>query len=172
MKQLKIKENDGRVFYYADFGYEAHGRTSFRLWVHHKLVSWNDDLPYLEIPRRGISLQEGKKAGTWILRPGEENLFEIYVPCGYRGSASFEILTPVTATAFYSVYQSPRGSCGISEGALISTAEEAVVHKWERTGRLYGDPPTGITKIDIEGKMIDLEGLEDACEIEDLAEVK
>lgn len=170
MIALNIKEDGERKFYYCDFGSKYHGKTSFRLWVHHSLVTWKDGQPYLQIPQQNVSLQQGKKAGTWILRPGNDNLFEIYVPCGYRGEAILETITPVTAKADYCVYHSPVGSLGVSEGCLITTSEEAVAYKWNRSGRLYGAPGSGTSRVDLTGNKVDYEET-DVCEIEDLAEI-
>jgi hypothetical protein len=170
MKQLQINEDEGRRFYYGDFGSEYHGRSSFRLWVHPSLVTWREGVPYLELPRTGTSLAKGQKSATWILRPGSRNLFDVYVPCGYRGGADFEVTSAHTQVVPYEVYRSPVGSLGVSRGALVETEEVAVVYKWHRYGRLYGSAPEGLTKITLDGKVTEFEET-DVCEIEDLADI-
>jgi len=174
MRELQIKDTQLGRFYYLDWGNEDHGRISFRLWVYHKFVETkeNDGLqtPCLALPKTRISLVQGKRPRTLILRPGDRNLFEIFVPCGFRGGAQFEILTPVAAVYEYLVYRSERGSLGVSRGALVVTDQDAVTYRWQRTGRLYGDSPEGTTTIFIDGSVEEVEET-DLCEIEDLAEV-
>ncbi|MFZ8804316.1 MAG: hypothetical protein ACO2PO_15205, partial [Candidatus Calescibacterium sp.] len=53
-------------------------------------------------------------------------------------------------------YSSPRGSLGISEGVLVETSKETIKIKWERTGRLYGSAPKGITVLHIDGRVEEL----------------
>ena len=170
-KNLKIKETEKGKFYYRDVGSERHGKTSFRLWVHHSLVQRDEkENPYIEIPLKGVSLSHGKSNATVILRPGGLNLFEIFVSCGYRGGANYKILTPYEDEYQFKVYHSQVGSLGISVGALITTKEDHVTYRWSKSGRLYGAPPTGTETILINGKVEIFEET-DICEIEDLAEI-
>ncbi len=175
MSKLKLvtkKTTDGKTFYYRDFGSESHGRTSFRLWVHCKLVEKDDNgEPYLVLPCKG-TLTQGKSLSTVILRPGNRNIYQVEVPCGYRGRGDFEILNDPNATSFaYYLYRSPLGSLGIGKGRLIESSVNPLKISWTRTGRLYGAPGKGTRYYYLDGKIEDFEET-DECEIEDLAEVE
>jgi len=167
---LSVKEVDGRRFYYADFGSETHGRTTFRLWVHHSLVAKDEEgNAYLEPGTEGRVFQ-GKHPKTKILRPSPERwIVVVYCPCGYRGSATITPTTPGVEAVKFWEYRSPRGNLGISEGAIlvVPANHDAVTVHWERTGRLYGAEPEGTAIVHKDGR---IEGVEatDLCEIEDL----
>ena len=170
-KFLKTKETEKGKFYYTDFGSERHGRTSFRLWVHPSLIKRNENNePYIEFPLENASLITGKSEYTIILRPGDCNLFDLFVPCGYRGGASINVITPYESEFPYYAYKSPTGSLGVSVGELVITEEDHVTYEWKRTGRLYGAEPKGTTTIFLDGREENFEET-DLCEIEDLAEV-
>jgi len=173
---LNTKEVEGRRFYYFDFGSETHGRTSFRLWVHYRLVGWEAEedgsqRPVLEFPVRGATLAQGKKPSTVIMRPGTGVVYNVYVPCGYRGDGRVEKWNPEPTRVFgYSVYSSPRGSLGVSHGYLVELQDEVpLTYQWRRTGRLYGKPASGTVILYPDGREEDLEETE-LCEIEDLGE--
>ena len=169
--KLQVKEIDGRRFYYSDFGSENHGRTSFRLWVHHSLKKLDEEgKPYIEFPLKG-SLTQGKSPYTVILRPGDNLIYDVFVRCGYRGEGWVEEFNPQPIKNFeYAIYSSPRGNLGISYGYLVEVAgENSLSYKWKKTGRLYGKPSSGVTIITPEGETQELEET-DLCEIEELAE--
>jgi len=169
--EVQVKQLDDRRFYYVDFGSEDHGRTSFRLWIHPSLLTReNEEKVYLEVPKKGVKLEQGKSQRTWILRKGQHTLFDIFVECGYRGGSSFTILTPVVQDVEYKVYDSPRGRLGVSYGALVTVEEDGVMYKWKRSGRTYGKPKEGLCKITLT-EVIELDET-DVCEIEDLAETE
>ena len=169
---LSIKEAEERRFYYADFGSEDHYRTTFRLWVHHKVVTFTDEgAPVLAHGTEG-RVDEGKSDATRILRPDPRYwIAVVFCPCGYRGSS---VITPTTSGAHaekFWRYESPRGNLGVSEGALlvVPTTVDAVTVRWERTGRLYGAPASGTTIVYRDGRVEELPET-DLCEIEDLGE--
>ena len=168
---IKSTETENGTFYYLDFGDIGHGRTCFRLWIHYSFVKRDEnDNPYIEFPLKNAKIDQGKKKKTLILRPGNHNIFKIFVSCGYRGGAKINIKTPVISTFDYCRCESPRGSLGVSTGCLVVTDEDHVTYEWKRTGRLYGADPSGTTTIDIDGNKEVLENV-DICEIEDLVEV-
>ena len=175
MSKLRLttkKTVDGKTFYYKDFGSEAHGRTSFRLWVHYSLIERGDDgEPYLVLPCKG-TLAQGKSSSTVILRPGNKYIYQVEIPCGYRGEGDYEILNAPDATYYtYYLYRSPAGSLGIGIGGLIESSVDPLKISWTRTGRLYGAPGGGTRYYYSDGKIEDFEET-DECEIEDLAEVE
>lgn len=188
MKYLEImkKETQDGIFYFADIGSEGHCRPSFRLWVSGKLVSQDEgghckpcsDQPCLQrgkdivvLPAKAVISQTAK--GSWVLRPSEEHLtFCVGIHCGYRGSSSYEFLTPVAVSVPFEVWDSPRGNLGVSSYALISVsaADMPLKYRWSRTGRLYGSLPSGVTIVAQDGTETSLDGIEDG--LEDLEELK
>jgi len=157
---LKVKESEGKKFFFLDFGSESHGRTSFRLWVSSSLIERDEKGEYIELPLAGVEIYTGKK-DSYILKKGNYNLFYFFVPCGYRGGSSFEVKESSKLYDF-EVWESPQGSLGVSSGALILTPEKKLTIKWQRSGRLYGDSPEGTTILYIDGREDNLEGdLED-----------
>lgn len=150
-----ITTTDGLRFFYTDIGSELHGWRSFRLWVHPTLVTKDGDKYWLPVPKQGISLAPGAKQGNWVLRPGDANLFYVYVRPGFRGESTVEVLTPNCIVVPFEIYQSPRGNLGVGRGALVATPMDHVDFKWTRSGRLYGAPPDGISRITLQGEILD-----------------
>lgn len=181
-KEVKVKEVEGNTFPYIDLGSEDHGRVSFRLWVSSRLVEtvqrdqWGRPFEsrVVRFPARAVITRTDR--GTLVMRPGEGTVYNILVHCGYRGGSSLKVLSPEVVEAHgYYVYSSPRGSCGVSFGAVIQVApDQPLKVKWERTGRLYGSPGTGITVLYPDGREegIDLlaDGLEEVEKLKDLLE--
>ena len=171
---LEVKEDEGRRYYYFPVGAEDFGRPRYRAWVHHSLVRRDEEgHPYIELPLKGARIDQGKSERTLILRPDTRlNVFNVFVPCGYRGGSEIKFISPVDRSFVYYRYRSQRGSLGVSTGYLVVTPEDHVVFEWKRTGRLYGADPTGVTKLTLNGREVDLEmSAEDTCELEELAEV-
>ena len=136
------KTADGRVFYYQDFGCESHSQTSFRLWVHYRLVKKEAQVPYLVFPCEG-TLRQGKSNSTLILRPGNKHIYQVEIPCGYEGSGTFEVHDPNAICYEYYVCRLPPGSLGISKGGLIESSVDPLILSWSRTGCLHGAPHKG-----------------------------
>jgi len=149
MERIQVKEFKEKKYYFIPFGYGWHGEISFRLWINHKLIDRmpkDEDGLLLPIPIKDVEIQRGRK--DYVLRTGSGYLFDIYIPCGYRGGANFEIIEPEPIQVVsYVDYRSPVGSLGISQGALVVVNKPFIVYKWHRTGRLYGSEPEGITRI-------------------------
>lgn len=165
----KLSE-DGKAFYYMDWGSETHGKKSFRLWVSSTLLEFGEDrrFGFLYLPCSGVDIHRTER-GTLILKKGELNLFNVFTRCGFRGKSTIEVLTPARLTLLYKVYHSERGSLGISEGALVLTDSETVKWRWHRTGRLYGRASRGVSIMGLDGEVQDFEDVED---LEDLREVE
>lgn len=173
-KYLEImkKETPDGIFYYADIGSEGHCRPSFRLWVSGRLVTQDErGKDIVVLPVKAVISQTAK--GSWVLRPSEEHLtFYVGIQCGYRGSSSYEFLTPVAVSVPFEVWHSPRGNLGVSSYALVSVsaADMPLKYRWSRTGRLYGSLPSGVTIVAQDGTETSLDGIEDG--LEDLEELK
>lgn len=163
MKRLSVsfKENEGKKFYFRDFGSEGHGRASFRLWISSNFVKEDDKGEYIELPLAGCEIIQGKSSYSYILKKGNYNLFYCFIPCGYRGGSNFFLEEEIEGTRFFNFeeWKSPQGSLGVSAGALILTPESKLTIRWERTGRLYGDPPEGTTILYLDGR--EEEGIEE-----------
>jgi len=167
MKKIKLQKKvvEGKTFYYIDIGKEEHYRPSFRLWINRQLVQTDEGGEYISFPIQNARVIRTEK-GNYVLRPEENwNTFKVGVLCGYRGTSTFKVLEPAEAEIFsYKEYASQLGSLGISEYALVSVKSDKVKIRWERTGRLYGDAPEGITIYYSDGKIEEIEGLQDGLE--------
>ena len=141
------KEDDGRAFYYIDFGSEDHGKPSFRLWIHFSLLKKDEkNNPYIEFPVNA-RIDDGKSSKTKILRPNKNSwVIPLYVKEGFRGSSSLEVKEKIDKEVSFYEYRSPRGSPGAGEGKLlqIPVILDAITVHWKATGRLYGDPGEGV----------------------------
>jgi len=173
---LKFKEAEWKKFFYIDVGSEDHGRPSFRLWVNQKFVQEeikdNQIKHYLRFPVLNAEIVKTEK-GTLVLRPASKRIvYNVLVPCGYRGSSSLEVVDPMIAQVYlYEKYSSPRGNLGISQGAIIVTPFGSIKFKWERKGRLYGESPTGITTIYPIGREETIDWVEDVEDIKELSQL-
>ncbi len=162
---LQFKSMDGKKFYFIDFGSETHGRTSFRLWINRQLVKETEEDAELNFPVANACIEKTPK-GSYVLRPKQGyTTFDLFVPCGYRGSSEIEILKPEPVIILnYYKYRSPRGSLGVAGGAVASVYGNAVYYKWYRSGRLYGSPSHGISILKADGTIEELDGLPDGLE--------
>lgn len=170
---LKYRETEGKKFFYLDIGSETHGRPSFRLWVSGRLaqkVTKDDQVHYfLEFPVVNAGIVKTEK-GTLVLRPMPDSVaYNVMVSCGYRGKSSFEVVSPETAQVYpYKEYSSPRGNLGVSQGGIVVAPLGSIKVQWERSGRLYGATPSGVTIVHPDGRKETIDQVEDA---EDLAEL-
>ena len=176
---VEYKEDErGRKFPFVDMGSEIHGRTSFRLWVSGRFVHKDSDGDaIITFPVQNAQIEKTTK-GSLVLRPHDSStVHDIFVPCGYRGDATFKVLEPdiLEDDIFeYSEYHSERGSLGIDEGALVNCpAGVPLKYRWERSGRLYGSPGEGVTIITPDGRKYEIDELPDGLEaIEELPTVE
>jgi len=173
MKKEYVSEKtaDGQTYYFMYVGSETHGRPTYIMWISKSFLQQDEKgRYYLEFPINGCTIKQGKKENTLILKKGDMNLYNILIECGYRGGSTIDdVIADEPVQVFhYKVYSSPRGSTGISKGALILTKAEKVKVKWSRGGRLYGAPASGTTILYADGKKEDLYCVEE----EDLQELK
>jgi len=167
---LYQKEADGKIFYYVEIGSESHGRPTYLLWINRKLLTEElIEARRFTFPARGSRIEQGKSDRTLILKPDEsKNVFYYVKGCGYRGNSRVEVYDCDDCKVYkFWEYSSPRGSLGISQGVLVETPREAIKIRWERTGRLYGSSPTGITLLHVDGRVEEL-----PVEEEDLKELE
>jgi len=174
---LKFKEAEGKRFFYMDVGSEVHGRPSFRLWVSGRLVQEeikDDQIKhyYLKFPVINAGIVRTEK-GTLVLRPAQDTVtYNVLVSCGYRGSSSFEVVSPeMTQVYLYEEYSSPLGNLGVSQGGMVVAPLGSIKFKWERTGRLYGSAPTGITKLYPDGREETIDRVEDVEDLNELGQL-
>jgi len=163
--EVSIKETSEGQFPFIDMGSETHGRKSFRLWVSKKLIKEEQDGLFVLFPSPA-TLRKTEK-GSYVLKPSDNHTtFNVFIKCGYRGGSSIEVLSPHETCLDYSIFSSPRGSCGISSGALITIKNEDIPLKvrWTRSGRLYGGPGQGLSILHQDGREDELDELPNGLE--------
>lgn len=158
-------------FFYLDVGSETHGHFSFRLWVNRCFVMFDEnEKPYIKFPVIGGKIFTTEK-GSFVLRRNNSTVYNVFVPCGYRGGSGIKINQEHEQFS-YAVYSSPQGSCGVSKGYLVNISDEnPLVYSWNRTGRLYGNPDFGITTIHPDGTKENLDYIKDIQDLEELIDV-
>jgi len=193
--KVAFRENErGRKFPFVDIGSETHGRISFRLWVNKRFIQphiVNNHAIYDEKTERWYNIKnfqdgfeivfpihdariEKTSKGSLVLRPCKgSTVYNIMVPCGHRGGAGIDVLSPPVSdddVFRYQEYRSARGNLGIDEGALVNCPTNVPLkYRWRRTGRLYGAPAEGVTIIMPDGTEKELDMLPDGLEaIEEL----
>lgn len=156
--EIKFVEKDGKKFYYVEIGLERHWPEN-RMWLNIKDFNdnvtnwyWGDSLA-LKFPIKNATIIQGKK-NLILKRNNGTNVFDVFVPCGYRGRVpELEILSDIVFKYEYVYYHSGKGNLGISRGALVVTDKDYVEFKYRRTGRLYGEPESELVKIYLDGKV-------------------
>lgn len=161
-------DEQGNKYYYVDIGDEGHGKPSFRLWISAKLIIKDErGIEIIKFPVKDAKIFKTEK-GTLILKPNQgTTVHYLFVQCGFRGGSSFKILEPAEHEIYrFYEYESPRGSLGMSTGALVVVNSNQIVkYKWSKSGRLYGKQPTGINIILPTGEEKAFEGIEDLEEL-------
>jgi hypothetical protein len=149
---------------FVDIGSGYHGRPAYRLWISPSFITKEGEWEILEFPIRGAEIQKTEK-GNYVLRKKEDSVvYNLYVRCGFRGSASFEILSDERETFPYTHYHSGCGALGVSEGALVNHPYTSLKYRWSKSGRLYGNAGIGIRIISPDGEIYDFEGVKDGLE--------
>lgn len=157
--------------YYIDVGSGTHGKVSFRLWLSSKLVREEEGYLYVEFPLHAQIIKTEK--GNYVAKPGPGVIYDVFVDCGYRGDAEFqvEVDDPEILQLDYVVYHSPVGSLGVSRGALVYVPSgKPIIVRWKRTGRLYGSPAKGTTKYYPDGTVEELDGADDVSDLKSALE--
>jgi len=164
-REVKFKEFEGTKFYYIDVGSGTHGKVSFRLWLSSKLVREEEGSLFIEFPLNAQIVKTEK--GNYVAKPGPGVIYDVFVDCGYRGDAEFQVDDPEILKVGYVVYRSPVGSLGVSTGALVyEPTGKPIIVRWCRSGRLYGSPAKGITKYYPDGTVEELDDADDVSDLE------
>ena len=129
----------------SGYGYIEVGAVDFfkphhRIWVNNKLIQKDEKGEFVELTGADRELVVTEK-GNYVLRPNKGiNTFIIGRACGYRGSSWYEIKKGNIKTELpFDVYDSERGSLGVSTYAIISTPDREIIVDEFADGRLYGD---------------------------------
>jgi hypothetical protein len=126
---------------------------------------------YVEFPLHAQIIKTEK--GNYVAKPGPGVIYDVFVDCGYRGDAEFqvEVDDPEILQLGYVTYRSPVGSLGVSRGALVYVPSgKPIIVRWKRTGRLYGSPAKGITKYYPDGTVEELDGADDVSDLKSALE--
>jgi hypothetical protein len=72
----------------------------------------------------------------------------------------------------FKIYDSPRGSLGINEGAIVVVEpRDDIIVKWIRTGRLYDTPSKGITILYRDSNKQELPNVDDYNKLLEVKEI-
>jgi hypothetical protein len=157
-KTIYYKEAEGKKFYYITVGSKEYLRPVYRVWVSPKFFDLQNG--YVNLPIQNVDIKEGKKSGNLILTEGDKTLYMVEIESGYRGHG---YITEISTYGYdhkiwkFPLYKSERGSTGIGEGALVLTSSPKVKVKWEKDGKLYGKPSSGITLLYADGREEELD---------------
>ena len=164
---VKVKEVESARFFFIEVGRKDFFRPHKIVWIQPKLIKKEKEQDVVEFPIRAKVVTTDK--GTIKLTHDESyTTYDVLVPCGYRGESQFEFLQPVETVVSYVVFHSERGSLGVSKGALVTVKGSAPLKvKYQRSGRLYGAPATGIRVFYPDGRVEDLE-IADLSELSDV----
>lgn len=161
MKVEYREDEKGQKFPFVDIGSEAHGRSTFRLWVASRLLTKNQEgIDELIFPVKNAKITKTEK-GSFVMRPTEGFMVhDVFVHCGYRGSSSLKIVEPLGTDSFpYCVYSSETGSLGTSDGALVNVLSGKTLKiQYHRSGRRI-DQPDGIMIFLPSGEIKEIEGI-------------
>lgn len=158
-----VEREGGKKFYYVDLGREDHGKSSVRVWVSSSLVEKEGDREVVKLYGKGRRIIRTEK-GSYVMKPNPEyNVFLVGWKCGYRGESSYEIVDEVEVEVPFKVYESERGSLGVSHYALASTKADSLRVRLRRSGRTYGKPKKKYVKYTLteEGRQDTVELLPD-----------
>ena len=159
---IKEKVVDGKKFNFIEI--EDKSSKNF-IWLNSKYI---DEMNCNEV--NGIltnaSLLKTEKKNI-VIRKGTNNIFFIFVKCGYRGGSDIKVLSEHSNVIEYCFNHSPRGNLGISTVAIVETTIDHVKIEWKRTGRLYGSPSKGISIVRKNGLIETIENI-DLKEIDEI----
>lgn len=176
--EIKYKEvPDGTKFYFIEVGRKQYRKPDLLVWISSKFLSqaiesenrFGRKMILLQFPVNNAKITKTER-GSIVLKyePGWKT-FNVEIQPGFRGRGELEILEPQddSRIARYVIYKSEIGSKGVGQGALISIQpSERIRYRWLKSGRLYGNPPTGVVEIDYNGKRRSLEGAESFEDVE------
>lgn len=163
------KEYEDKRIYYVHVGYEDHGKPTARVFVHRECLTDNGQ----DVQLAGCRLKRTEKGNCVIVPDPDYFIAVVGWESGFRGSGSYELITPVEEELPYRVYRSERGSLGISRYALVSAGKgKTIKAKLTRTGRTYGNPKNALQVIRVEGSDVKVDFLpQEAQEDEELVKI-
>jgi hypothetical protein len=169
------RDGGGGSFFILELGRGVHYAVPLLVFIPADVAgcdvkSLDVDRCEVEFPLVGWSLKQVRD-GLLVARRDVVSMVGIYeCRAGYRGSGSVEILSPEGLFHVkYPLYASERGSLGVGQGVIFSAPVDCeVVLRWERTGRLYGSPPSGLVGIRKSGVAWEVAGISDLGELEAL----
>jgi len=171
----RSKEVGGRSVWEFEFGRGRHLSVPVRVFIASDLSGPSVKLfetggCEVKFPLVGWRLEEVRD-GVLVAKRDVVSMVGYY-ECepGYRGSGSVDIVSPGGLFSVkYPLYRSELGSLGIGQGVLFNAPVEAeVVVRWEKTGRLYGNPPSGLVGIRKSGIAWEVSGISDLSALEAL----
>jgi len=164
LEKIEVAEKKIHYFYLGAVDYY---KPVYRVFVHSDLITHADTRSYVKFPLHGCEVIK-KDSFNLVLKPGTKTAFIFEVEAGYRGTAEIvEINTfgHKCENYNYEIYSSERGSTGISLGAFIITPSDKIQVKWNRNGRLYGKPANGISILYADGRVEQLDRVENLEDI-------
>jgi hypothetical protein len=158
---VKEKVVDGKRFSFI----EIEDKSSYKniIWLNSKYRDETNCNEVNGILTNACMFKTEKK--NIVIRKGANNIFFIFVKCGYRGGSDIKVLSEHVNVIEYCFNHSPRGNLGMSTVAIVETPIDYVKIEWKRTGRLYGSPSKGIS-------IVKKDGLIETIENIDLEEIK
>jgi len=159
---------NGKELYYFTLGAVDYYKPVYRVFVHSDLITHVDNRSFVKFPLKGCEVVK-KDDFNLVLKPGKNTGFIFEVEAGYRGSAEIVEISTYEheyESHSYEIYNSERGSTGISVGAFIITPSDKVMIKWNRNGRLYGKPAKGVSILYVDGK---IEQMDEVDNLDDIA---
>jgi hypothetical protein len=169
------KEVAGKSVWEFEFGRGRHWSVPVRVFIASELSGASVKLfetggCEVKFPLVGWRLEEVRD-GVLVAKRDVVSMVGYY-ECepGYRGSGSVEIVCPGGLFSVkYPLYRSERGSLGIGQGVLFNAPVDAeVVLRWQKTGRLYGNPGSGLVCVRKDGVAWEVAGISDLSDLEAL----
>jgi len=164
LEKIEVAKKEIHYFY---LGAADYYRPVYRVFVHPDLITHADNHSFVKLPIKDCEVVK-KDSFNMILKPGKNTGFIFEIEAGYRGTAEIvEINTfgHEYESYKYDIYNSERGSTGISAGAFIITPSDKIQVKWERNGRLYGKPAKGVSILYADGRIEQLDRVENLDDI-------
>jgi hypothetical protein len=134
-------------------------RTLFQLkigrntiWVSPKLITKTENGFFLELPVENVSLGQGRR--NLVLRPGDRNLFNVFVRCAQYSMSSWDesSITIDTYPCEIFAYESDTNH----HAALVLTDTSFVEYRWKRARGQTVEEGFGVVHLD--GTVTEVEG--------------
>ena len=147
---------EGKQLFYLGFGhkYGEGSEPQFRLWIDKSFLTKEDDGWFVEFPIRNCDLIKMDNDKDLVVKPGDSNLFYLFVAAGDDSdgkSVIDSIDTDQPYQFFEYVYE--HNDFSTSTGILIFTKADKVKVRWYRSGFLRDDQlAEGTTLLYADGK--------------------